>query len=517
MNIQKIHTDCLIIGSGAAGLYAALHACKYGSVTILSKSTLNESSSFCAQGGVAAVLHSDDSLQSHMRDTFLAGRQAGSEKAIETLVAEGADDVLNLIAMGMEFDKKEGQYDLGLEGGHSTRRILHKGGASTGKALIEFLSGLISANENTQLLEGAYAYSLMTDRQQNRCQGADVYMKKTGERIRIESKAVILASGGYSGLYSRTTNPDTSTGDGLWLAQRAGAALKNLEFVQFHPTAFYSEAGRTFLISEALRGEGAKLLNGSGERFMTSYPEQELAPRDLVAHEIFCQIETSDRDYVSLDLRHLNADYLRNKYSELIAEIENRGLRIDRDLIPVAPAAHYCIGGVETNLQGETCISGLYACGETAYTGVHGANRLASNSLLECLVFGRRAALHAASQYGDSTASDLENKPHSNLTIHPQSAKRCTAVLTGISDILNRYGGVIRDRDGLQRALEELRRIRVVNCIDENPSELYHLKMAGALNIAEQIVNSALKRERSLGVHNRRDDLNPALRSIETF
>jgi L-aspartate oxidase len=516
VNLKRIHTDCLVIGSGAAGLYAALHACKYGSVTVVSKSVLSESSSYYAQGGVAAVLHADDSTQRHIQDTFLAGRKAGSPNAIETLVTEGTEDVLELIALGMEFDKKNGEFDLGLEGGHSFNRILHKGGASTGKALIEFLSGLLLKCENSELLEESFACNLITDEHQNRCYGADIYRYKKNELLRIHSRAVILASGGYSGLYSRSTNPHTSTCDGLWLAQRAGVPLKNLEFVQFHPTAFYSPTERTFLISEALRGEGARLVNTRGERFMSPFSGRELAPRDVVAREIFRQIEMSDDQFVSLDLRHLDAGAIRKKYPALIAEIEKRGFNIDRDLIPVAPAAHYCIGGVETDLLGSTKVNGLYACGETAHTGVHGANRLASNSLLECLVFGRRAARHAASQYGNTCTADQLNGPDFSLTIHPDSAKSCMAVLTEVSEILNRCAGVVRDRNGLTKALNELSRLREVNAITADETELYHMKMAGALTIAEQIVNAALNREKSLGVHNRSDDEGQMLKSMET-
>ncbi|MEX2435679.1 MAG: FAD-dependent oxidoreductase, partial [Balneolaceae bacterium] len=377
MTVQK--SDYLIIGSGVAGLNAALEAAQYGEVLLVTKSTLNESSSYWAQGGVAAVLDESDSYENHSKDTLEAGRGYCNPEAVEILVKEGADRIKELINMGMPFERENGHLQLGMEGGHSNRRILHANGAATGKAMVDFLISRIQESDRITIAENVFVYDLISE--ENRCLGALAYLYKDDKIIQIQSRVTLLATGGYSGLYTRTTNPHTSTGDGLWLALNHGAVVKDLEFIQFHPTVYVNPKGEGFLLSEALRGEGARLFNSKGERFMEKYPDRELSPRDVVSREIFNQISHQQKKYVYLDLTHLNFSKIRTRFPGLIRRIEMQGIDITKQGIPVVPAAHYCIGGVETGLEGETNVEALYACGEVAATGVHGANRLASNSL----------------------------------------------------------------------------------------------------------------------------------------
>ncbi|MEX0648636.1 MAG: L-aspartate oxidase [Balneolaceae bacterium] len=500
MSIETIKTDFLIAGSGIAGLNAAYHASRFGSVVLITKETLETSSSYQAQGGVAAVLKAPDSFRNHIHDTLEAGRNYCNPEAVDLLVKEGARQVQNLIDLGMDFDKTDSKFELGLEGGHSKRRILHANGAETGKALVSFLNGLIRENPAIKVIEHAFLYNLAVDESANICQGADVFLYRENNRIKIESNTTILATGGYSGLYSRTTNPHTSTGDGLWLAYQQGAILKDLEFIQFHPTALFSETGSAFLISEALRGEGARLYNSRGERFMLAYPQKELAPRDVVAKEIFRQIQNSKLNYVYLDVRHLNVSFLRQKYPALIAEIEDCGLDIEKDGIPVAPAAHYCIGGLETNLNGQTAVHGLYACGEVAAVGVHGANRLASNSLLECLVFSYKAVEHA----GRKSAGQHSRIPSKHLKVEKKNQLLFEQLKSKTADILNTFAGIEREASGLKKARRQINGLKKsVKKPGEN--EYYTIRMNGMLKIAEHIILSALKRQESRGVHSRID------------
>lgn len=505
LTLDTFNIDYLIVGSGAAGLYAAWNASKYGSVALVTKTNLSESSSYWAQGGVAAVIQSDDSFEEHVDDTFQAGREAGNLEAIRILVEEGSKDVQQLIQLGMPFDKTGESFELALEGGHSKRRILHTNGAATGKALIDFLSELVRKTEGIEVIENAFVYNLNFGQSKNRCLGADIYLNQRKKQLRIQSKAVLLATGGYSGLYGRSTNPHTSTGDGLWLALQLGAVLKDLEFIQFHPTAYYSKEGTSFLISEALRGEGARLYNSSGERFMNAYSQKELAPRDVVAKEIHKQIEGSVDDYVKLDLRHLDQNRIRKGFPELISAIEKTGINISEESVPIAPAAHYCIGGIKTDLHGLTTIDGLYACGEVAATGVHGANRLASNSLLECLVFGRRAAVHAAENSWNIESKDDPATPIEPLIVDNQKEKNYTNIKSEISELLNHHAGILRSETGLTQAINRISSLKEEFQPDDKHLEYYELRIKGLMEISERILKGALERDESIGVHNRID------------
>lgn len=497
MKSTTLSTDFLVIGSGAAGLNAALHASKYGQVTLVTKSDLEDSSSYWAQGGIAAVLNGEDTFQSHKKDTLEAGRGLCHTEAVDLLVKEGAREVQRCINRGMRFDHTHGTLDLGLEGGHSNRRVLHANGAATGKALIGFLTELVQQEPNISITERAFVYELFS-KDGAACHGAAAYLYEDNKTINIQSPVTIVATGGYSGLFQRSTNPHTSTGDGLWLGYNIGATLQDLELVQFHPTAFYADDGSTFLISEAVRGEGAYLFNEKGERFMEDHPQQELAPRDVVSQEIFCQIQQQESNCVYLDVRHLAAEKLRAHFPGLIAKIEEQGIAVEQEGIPVAPAAHYCIGGLATNLDAQTSINGLYACGEVAATGVHGANRLASNSLLECLVFSKRAVDHARGYQGSS-----EKCSGNTFNINNASAEAFTDLQQKVSGLLSSYVGIQRNQDGLTYAVDQLQKYAPQLTTEQN--EYFIIRSKGLLQLASLIAQSALQRTESRGVHTRID------------
>lgn len=498
MNSTTLQADFLIIGSGAAGLHAAWHASQYGKIILITKSTLQASSSYWAQGGIAAVLTENDSYQSHKNDTFEAGRGLCRSAAVDLLVEEGANRVQELIDLGMPFDRSNGTLDLGLEGGHSNRRVLHANGAATGKALVEFLSQQVSASPNIEVIENGFVHQLKTANAA--CVGAEAYLHKDDTLLTVQSPVTILATGGYSGLYQRTTNPHTSTGDGLWLAYNAGVRLQDLEFVQFHPTAFYAEDGSTFLISEAVRGEGARLYNERGERFMEEHPQKELAPRDVVSQEIFRQIQQQEHEFVYLDVRHLDVHKLVKHFPALMRKISEQDIDIAGEGIPVAPAAHYCIGGVATDLDAQTSLKGLYAAGEVAATEVHGANRLASNSLLECLVFSKRAVDHAKKMQLGMENPEIRQ---ADFTVDSAAEKNFLSIQQKISGLLSQYVGINRSEEGLQNAFRQIQHL--LEAYPKRENEYYGIRANGLLKISELITKSALQRKESRGVHIRSD------------
>jgi L-aspartate oxidase len=382
-------TDVAVVGAGAAGLYAALVAAAEGaSVALVSRSPLAQTASYWAQGGIAAALADGDSPDQHAADTIVAGRKAARTSAVRVLCEESPARVRDLQELGVQFDAdRDGNLALGLEGGHSQRRVVHAGGAATGRRITRTLSALAATNERIRVLEPVAASALATA--DSRCVGLTLRPREGGP-FALSARAVILATGGMAALWQRTTNPRGAIGAGLSLASAAGALLADLEFMQFHPTALRLEGPRDgFLVTEAVRGEGALLYDSQGERFV-----DELAPRDEVALAIQTELERTGEPAVWLDMRHVEVE----RFPNIAAALADVGLNPARDLIPVAPAAHYTMGGVATDLHGRSTLPGLYAVGEAACTGLHGANRLASNSLAECLVFGRRAALAACEE-----------------------------------------------------------------------------------------------------------------------
>ncbi len=453
---ERIDADVAVVGAGAAGLYAALTAAAHGARAVLVSATpLARTASYWAQGGLAAALAVDDSPDLHREDTERAGRKLVRTSAAAVLCREAPGVVSDLERLGVRFDAdRRGVLDLGLEGGHSRRRVVHAGGSATGRRVVRHLSALAAGRAGITVVEGARATRLWT--RDGRCVGV---VCEDGRSV--HARGVVLATGGAAALWARTTNPPGSLGIGLMLARQAGAALADLEFVQFHPTALRGVRGREgFLVTEAIRGEGATLLDARGERFV-----EELAPRDEVARAIWTAMQEQDVPSVSLDMRAIDPALFPN----VVGALREAGLDPARELVPVAPAAHYGMGGIVADLDGATTVPGLYAVGESACTGLHGANRLASNSLSECFVFGARAAVAALAEPADRDAAE----PPAPAVIEPPA--RATR------EALWRHAGIVRNA-------EDLRSLRS----DPHP-------------LARLVAEHALAREESRGAHTRSD------------
>jgi len=496
--MNELRFDFVIIGAGLAGLYSALHAAKFGTVALITKTTLEVSNSYLAQGGIAAAIAEDDSPVMHIGDTLKAGRGLCNRSAVEILINEGKEAIQSLIDMGMPFDIADGKILFGLEGGHSKRRILHAGGDSTGRELVNFILPFVQKNKKIKLFENIFVYQLIGEDES--CAGVRCFDLDGQNSFSIASKCIIIASGGASAIYSRTTNPPSSIGEGIFLAYKIGAEVESMEFVQFHPTAFYSERGDSFLISEAVRGEGAFLVNHEGKRFLDRWNSNELSPRDVVAEAIFFELKKNGTPNVFLKLDHLDPAAIKKRFGTIYEEALKNNIDITKDLIPVAPAAHYMVGGIKTGLNGETNISRLYAVGEAASTGVHGANRLASNSLLECLVFSRRAVEHAALNLDSSNSSFKSNY---SLSFNEENHELLNLARKRIGQIMWDHVGIVRDKTSLEKALNEL--CDIENDLKHNDEEYFHRRIRSIIEVAKMITQSALLREESRGCHNRTD------------
>ncbi|MFZ5430072.1 MAG: L-aspartate oxidase [Bacteroidota bacterium] len=496
--MQKLEFDTVVIGSGLAGLTAAWYASRFGRVAIVTKSELDTSNSWFAQGGIAAVTAPDDSPELHIKDTLEAGRGLCDYDAVEVLVGEGRERVKELVDMGMPFDREDGEIVLGLEGGHSRRRILHAGGDATGKKLTLFMLEKVRDTPNITPFEFTAVVRIISS---GGCvSGVQGLSFISRQNILFGAKAVILATGGLSRVYSRSTNPHTATGDGIAMAYDCGAELADLEFIQFHPSALALPGKDAFLISEAVRGEGAWLLNRNGERFMTGvHPLAELAPRDVVAHSIYNEMLKSGSDSVFLSLRHLNRHYIEDRFRTIFQTLRESGIDMTRDLIPVAPAAHYMVGGVRSGLDGDTSAKGLFVCGEAASTGVMGANRLASNSLLECLVFGKRASEKAARLSGPSC--DLTDvKP---FRLNPETDQLYLDYRNEIAVLMMQNMGIIRQGGKMDIALSRLEEIS--EQFREESDDYNIFKISNIARICTLISRAALLRKESRGGHIRED------------
>jgi L-aspartate oxidase len=496
--MEVFEFETVVVGSGLAGLAAAYHSSKYGRVAVVTKSQLDISNSYYAQGGIAAVIGADDSAELHIADTHTAGRDLCDADAVEILVNEGRARVLELIEMGMEFDKKDGELVLGLEGGHSRRRILHAGGDATGKLLTSFMLKKAKEQATVHSFENVTAIRLI--KQDNCIVGLHAYDFVSKKNIIFKSKAVIIATGGLSRVFLRSTNPYTATGDGIAMAFEAGAKIADLEFIQFHPTALYVPGKEAYLISEAVRGEGAWLLNRKGERFMKDvHPLAELAPRDVVAYNIYKQLKSEKSENLFLSLRHLDKQAVISRFTHIHQQLKEYGFDMTSDLLPVAPAAHYMVGGIKTNLDAETNISGLFVCGEAASTGVMGANRLASNSLLECLVFGKRASEKAAKL----TDPDCRIQKVEPIYIDSKNEPLYLEMQNEIASLMSLNLGIVRNEDGMKRAVERLSEIESLFSDFKNEYNLF--KIRNTATVCKLIAQAALVRYESRGGHIRED------------
>lgn len=411
--------DVLIIGAGAAGLYASLCFPSHLKIGLITKDTPLLSASDWAQGGVAAVIAPEDSTALHLEDTLRAGAGLCDYQPVKFLVENASDCIYSLVKLGVAFDRHDGELALTLEAAHSRRRVLHAAD-TTGRAVISTLTAQVLSHQNIQVISQAFTLDLWMDTENQGCQG--VCLLYQGQILWVRSRVVVLATGGGGQVFAQTTNPELSTGDGVAIAHRAGAVLRDLEFVQFHPTALTKPGAPRFLISEAVRGEGAHLVDDQGRRFAFDYhPAGELAPRDVVSRAIFSYLQNTKADpasaHVWLDLRPIPVETIRHRFPNIIQVCQQWGVDVFQEPIPVAPAAHYWMGGIMTDLLNQTSITGLYAVGETASTGVHGANRLASNSLLECIVFGAQFAYLDPGKAGEERGNG-EETPHAQSPIN---------------------------------------------------------------------------------------------------
>jgi len=512
---MQIKTDFLILGSGIAGLSFALKVCKYGSVAIVTKKEKLESSTNYAQGGIASVLGDDDSFDLHIADTLTVGDGLSRPKVVESVVKDGPARINELVGLGVKFSKGKNKsgtlYDLGREGGHSRRRILHAEDL-TGREVEMILAKQVESKKNIRIYENFFAINLITEAKVKGrksdgdvCYGAYVLDRNTREIHTFTAGITLLATGGLGKVYLFTSNPDISTGDGMAMAYRAGAKIANMEFIQFHPTCLYHPEAKNFLISEALRGEGGVLRLIDGTPFMDNYhPLKSLAPRDVVARAIDSELKKSGSEYVLLDMTAKNRSFLKKRFPNIYDKCSSLGIDMATTPIPVVPAAHYSCGGVVTDLHGETTIKRLFACGEVACTGLHGANRLASNSLLEALVFAHRSALKAI--------EDVKDREYRMPSIKPWDPGKAvdideSIVISHNWDEIRRlmwhYVGIVRSDKRLARAQ---RRIKL---LQKEITQYYWdfiltgdlIELRSITLVSELIIRCALRRKESRGLH----------------
>lgn len=500
-DLKTIKTGFLVIGTGIAGLYTALHLSRLGDVTILTKGEVKESSTQYAQGGIAAVLDKGDSWELHMKDTLEAGDDFCDKKAVEVLVKEGPDRVLELIEIGTKFDYIEGELDLAQEGAHSRRRVLHARGDATGEEIRESLTESVKKVDWIDIVEKTFLVDLIKD--EGKVKGGLCWNSKNDLFVKYLSNHVILACGGCGRVFKNTTNPEVTTGDGAAIAYRAGADIVDMEFIQFHPTALYNPEGFSFLISETVRGEGGLLRNEGGERFMLDYhKDAELAPRDVVARAILKECEKYDKDYVWLDVTHQDKNFLRGRFPKIYKTLKKIDIDMSEDFIPVAPSAHYMIGGVKTDLYGKTTVPGLYACGEVASTGVHGANRLASNSLLEGLVFGHR--IYRGIKEDNNYKKEIEDVKINHELTNSAVGDSIQKIKNEMKEKMMNNAGIVRNGKGLKNLIGWLNsKIKYIEELNFNSIDCWELK--NMLNVGRLISKSALLREESRGTHYRDD------------
>jgi len=503
---KTLKVDFLVLGCGIAGVRAAIELARAGHVLVLTKGELYESSTEYAQGGIAAALGEDDEVSLHLHDTLQAGDGLCREDAVRILVEEGPRLIHELIDWGMKFDRNGTKLAFTREGAHSRSRVLHAHGDSTGREILRALMAKAKSLPAIHVQPYAFGVDLLVE--DGRVVGAEYLDEKSAMRRKVYADAVLLATGGLGQVYKETTNPAVATGDGIAIAWRAGAVLRDMEFVQFHPTALYVQNAPRFLLSEALRGEGAQLRNIDLERFMPRYHEAaELAPRDIVSRAIVMEMHRSRSEFVYLDLTGLDAEHVKRRFPRIYTTCLEYNLDITTDLMPVRPAAHYAMGGVATDLHGATSLPGLYAAGEVASAGVHGANRLASNSLLEGLVFGARAARAMIAQRSPARlAAELAepsvwSAPPASDRAGSDSAQATAKLLAEVRTLMWDKVGVIRRGKDLADAVKRLQAIT----FPAAPPVRDAFEAVNILEVARIIAGCALAREESRGAHYRTD------------
>jgi L-aspartate oxidase len=493
-----LNTDFLVVGSGIAGLNFALNIAKYGSVTVVTKKEIMESNTNLAQGGIAAVTRKDDSVQLHIEDTLNVGSGLSNKRIVKLLAEHGPEAIRDLFSFGVNFDKENNELHLTTEGGHSIARVLHSGD-STGKEIEHAMTESARENSNIEVLENCFAIDLLLNNTE--CIGARILDIKQRETVDIFARATVLATGGVGYIYQNTTNPEIATGDGIAIALRAGAKIEDMEFVQFHPTTLNKPGAPHFLISEALRGEGAILVNSAGKRFMLEYDSMgELAPRDIISRTIFNELKNGP---VYLDIRHKGKSFLLDRFPMIHKECLKYDIDITTDLIPVSPAAHYICGGIKTNEYGETTVANLLAFGECACTGVHGANRLASNSLLESVVFSSLGAEKAKNYL----KNEIEASPQQKETVFSNmETQELNYLKAELRKAMWDYVGIIRNEEQMGLMLRKLEHLNTrLADIGGNGVNIPFLELKNMLNVANLITTAAYTRKESRGTHYRAD------------
>ena len=513
--MKTLDCDFLVVGAGLAGISAALELAPHGHVILCAKRALDESNSSHAQGGIAVPIAEGDTIDAHLKDTLVAGAGLTNAAIAREIIAGGAARIAALESWGVRFEHKsrspreaDAEYDLGREGGHSVRRILHSGDF-TGAEVIRVMSERVRAQASVQVLENLMAIDLITTGWlkvpgDDACIGSYFLDRRTGEILAVRAGHTVLATGGAGKVYLYTSNPDVATGDGIAMAWRAGLEIRNMEFVQFHPTCLYHPEAKSFLISEAVRGEGARLLNGAGKPFMKRYdPRAELAPRDIVARAIDHEMKTRGDACVHLDITHKSEAFLRRRFPNIFATCKKYGFNMAKQPIPVVPAAHYFCGGVATDVRGRTEMAGLHAAGEVACTGLHGANRLASNSMLEALVCGHAAARDILEQPRPKARKIKIPAWKTGNAVPSDEAVVVTHNWDEVRTVMWDYVGIVRTNRRLARALRRIttlrREIRAYYRDYLVTADLLELRNIAA--VAELVVRSAMLRRESRGLH----------------
>ena len=512
---MRRETDFLVIGSGLAGLMYALKVAKHGKVILITKTKIEETNTEYAQGGIASYRTNPDSLEKHVKDTLIAGDGLCNEKVVRNILSDGPARVEELINYGASFDKKiNGEYDLAKEGGHSEHRILHHKDR-TGHEIQRVLTEFVKKDKNITILENHFAVDLITQHHLGhavlraetniKCYGVYAFNIETHRVETFLSKITFIGTGGVGNIYKTTTNPPIATGDGVAMVYRAKGEIRDMEFIQFHPTALYNEKERpSFLITEAMRGFGAKLKTKKGKEFMQKYDKRkELAPRDIVARAIDNEIKTSGESHVLLDCTHLDSEKLIAHFPNIYKKCLSIGIDFTKDMIPVVPAAHYMCGGVKVNSKAKTSIKNLYAAGEVTATGLHGANRLASNSLLEAVVYAHKAAKASAKRLKKSKIKKNVPDWDDSGTSHPEEMILITQSFAELQQIMTNYVGIVRSNIRLNRALTRLEIIykETEALYDRSKVSIKICRLRNAINVAYLIIKMAKKRKESRGLH----------------